>query len=54
MTLEEQMKKLQEIEADRKRRISEQIRKGCSSCSQWDDYWGCDKCESLMGRKEKC
>ena len=31
----------------RQKMIAEQIRKGCDKCSQWDEYFGCDKCNSL-------
>ena len=39
------LERLREREEKRKEMISSQIRKGCDKCSQWDDYWGCDKCE---------
>lgn len=39
--LEEYTKKEQE----RVNIIEEQIKKGCDKCSQWDEYFGCDKCE---------
>lgn len=26
--------------------MENQLKKGCKNCSQWDDCWGCDKCES--------
>ena len=41
------MKELQEDEEKRKQFVAEQIRKGCDKCSQWDDYWGCDKCARI-------
>ena len=24
--------------------LQEQINKGCNKCSQWNEYYGCDKC----------
>lgn len=24
--------------------LQEQIKKGCDKCSQWNEYYGCDKC----------
>lgn len=24
--------------------LQEQIKKGCNKCSQWNEYYGCDKC----------
>ena len=41
-------KYLQEQEIKEKARremIAEQIKKGCEKCSQWDEYFGCCKCE---------
>lgn len=39
--------KRQKEEEERKAFITSQIKKGCDKCSQWDDYWGCNKCESI-------
>ena len=41
---------IKEIEQEEKRRIAmieNQIKKGCDKCSQWDEYFGCDKCERI-------
>jgi hypothetical protein len=38
---------LEEKESHRKERIEEQIKMGCDKCSQWDEYFGCDKCARL-------
>lgn len=47
MTFEEFLQKLHEEEKCRKQMIENQIRKGCDKCSQWDEYFGCDKCERI-------
>ena len=47
INFEELFARLQKEEEDRKKMIASQIRKGCDKCSQWDDYWGCTKCESI-------
>ena len=39
---------LYDLQAEEKRRkemLTEQIKKGCDRCSQWDEYFGCNKCE---------
>ena len=41
------IEKMQKEEEARKQMISSQIEKGCNKCSQWDEYFGCDKCERL-------
>lgn len=46
INFEELFARIQKKEEDRKEMIASQIRKGCYNCSQWDDYWGCTKCES--------
>ena len=35
----------EEKEKARKEMIAEQIKKGCNKCSQWDEYFGCCRCE---------
>ncbi len=40
-------KEQEEKEKERLNRLNVQIKKGCNRCSQWDDYYGCDKCEQL-------
>lgn len=47
--VEELLTRLQDEEKEKARQemIASQIRKGCYNCSQWDDYWGCTKCESI-------
>ena len=42
--LKEVIKEMQEEENKRIKILIEGINKGCNKCSQWDDYWGCDKC----------
>ena len=41
------IEKMNEEEIKRQKMISEQIKRGCNKCSQWDDYYGCTKCEYL-------
>lgn len=41
------MEKMQKEEEARKEMIGSQIKKGCDKCSQWDEYFGCDKCERI-------
>lgn len=41
---------LYEMQAEEKARkeiLTEQIKKGCDQCSQWNEYFGCDKCERI-------
>ena len=45
--LEEFFNEQQKKENDRQKMIAEQIRRGCDKCSQWDEYFGCCKCDSL-------
>lgn len=44
INFEELFARLQKEEEERQKMIASQIRKGCDKCSQWDSYWGCDKC----------
>lgn len=32
-------------EKERIETLKKQIKKGCDKCSQWDEYYGCCKCE---------
>ena len=41
------LEELNEKEQNRLKILQEQINKGCDHCSQWDDYFGCDKCERV-------
>jgi len=41
------LERLQQREEKRKEIISSQIKKGCDKCSQWDEYFGCDKCARI-------
>ena len=41
------MEKIQHEEKERIKTIEKQIKKGCDKCSQWDEYFGCDKCERI-------
>ena len=45
--LDKFIREQQKQEEERQKMIAEQIRKGCDKCSQWDSYWGCDKCERI-------
>jgi hypothetical protein len=47
LNIDELLNELKEKEQKRLQIIQEQINKGCSHCSQWDEYWGCDKCERV-------
>ena len=51
--ISEFLRKQQESESARTKFLAEQVSKGCSSCSQWDSYWGCNKCESTLKEKRK-
>ena len=37
-------------EERRKQNVADGISKGCDKCSQWDEYWGCNKCEQLLDK----
>ena len=41
------IERLEQREEERKEIISAQIKKGCDKCSQWNEYFGCDKCERI-------
>ena len=41
------LERLQKEEEARKEMIASQISKGCNKCSQWDEYFGCDKCARI-------
>lgn len=41
------LERLQEREEERREMISSQISKRCDKCSQWDEYYGCDRCERI-------
>lgn len=47
MDIEKFIQEMQEKEEARQKMIAEQIKKGCDRCSQWDEYFGCDKCERI-------
>ena len=47
INIEELFARLEKEEKERQNLISNQIRKGCEKCSQWDSYWGCDRCERI-------
>ncbi len=47
INMEQFMKDRQEAEQKRLTMLVEQIVKGCDKCSQWDSYYGCDKCERI-------
>lgn len=47
-TMEQLMEEIQKREEARKEMIASQIAKGCDKCSQWDEYFGCDKCERRL------
>ena len=47
INIEQFMKDKQEAEQKRLAMLAEQIAKGCNKCSQWDSYYGCDKCERV-------
>ena len=40
-------------EKERLEVLERQIKKGCDKCSQWDEYWGCNKCEQISMHKGK-
>ena len=46
--LKEFFEELKREEEERLKMISHQIEMGCDKCSQWDEYHGCNKCESLL------
>lgn len=47
LSIAQLMKKTQKKEETRKKMIASQIGKGCDKCSQWDEYFGCDKCKRI-------
>lgn len=47
LSMTQLMEKIQKREEARKKMIASQIEKGCNKCSQWNEYFGCDKCKSL-------
>jgi len=44
INFEEFMRERARQEKERLEMIERQIKMGCNKCSQWDEYWGCDKC----------
>lgn len=42
------VKELQKIEEKRIKIIQEGMQKGCDKCSQWDEYFGCCKCQNTL------
>ena len=44
MSVEEVVEELEEQDKRRLKMLSEQLQKGCGICSQFDDYYGCDRC----------
>jgi hypothetical protein len=41
------IEELQIKEQNRIIEIQSEIKKGCDKCSQWDEYFGCCKCDNL-------
>lgn len=45
LNVEEFMKEQTHKEKERIKMLENQAKKGCLKCSQWDEYFGCTKCE---------
>lgn len=45
MNIEEIMEDMKKREQSRIKRIQLQVNMGCSNCSQFDEYFGCTKCD---------
>jgi hypothetical protein len=48
------IEELQIKEQKRIKEIQSEIQKGCDKCSQWDEYFGCCKCQPLIPHPSKC
>jgi len=47
LVLQKVFKEMRKQEECRINNVNNGIKKGCENCSQWDEYWGCNKCENL-------